>query len=507
MYIDWLQLLGRLHPVVLHLPIGLIIGIFAFELARCVRRDERSEHAPFVLIVLSAIMSVISVITGFFLAREGYAGIGLEFHRWLGVVTAALAVLLVFLRNGQRGLPRTGYCFTIALQVVTMAITGHLGGAITHGDDFLTEPFRKREIGAEQRADPYVKVAAIFEAKCVSCHNPDKTKGGLRMDTLEELMKGGDNGPAVVMGSPDESEILYRVLLPLDDDDHMPPPNKPQLSAQEIEVIRAWIAGTELQYIDENSSASKSNEPPRATEATRPPQDAILTLKNFGVHCEELGSDSGRLWIDFSVAAQPLEAKSINELLTPLVPFVRHLTLARCDIPAILLDQPGEFRSMTRLDLRASRVTDDMLGALSELPELEELVLTSTSVTDIGSAQLARAEGLIKLFVWNSKMSESGLSNLRASLPNCTIDQGESRISAALESETELKLTSDAPLPGAAESATALKPENALCPVSGAPVNPKYTIVYEGRVIGFCCPNCPKSFWQDPAAFLAKLKP
>jgi YHS domain-containing protein len=76
-----------------------------------------------------------------------------------------------------------------------------------------------------------------------------------------------------------------------------------------------------------------------------------------------------------------------------------------------------------------------------------------------------------------------------------------------LESETELKLTSDAPLPGASESATALKPENALCPVSGAPVNPKYTIVYEGRVIGFCCPNCPKSFWQDPAAFLAKLQP
>ncbi|MDZ4828772.1 MAG: YHS domain-containing protein, partial [Phycisphaerae bacterium] len=51
-----------------------------------------------------------------------------------------------------------------------------------------------------------------------------------------------------------------------------------------------------------------------------------------------------------------------------------------------------------------------------------------------------------------------------------------------------------------------LKPINAVCPVSGTPVDPRYTIVYEGKVIGFCCPNCPKKFWDDPKAFAEKLK-
>jgi len=50
---------------------------------------------------------------------------------------------------------------------------------------------------------------------------------------------------------------------------------------------------------------------------------------------------------------------------------------------------------------------------------------------------------------------------------------------------------------------------NATCPVSGSPVNPKYALVHTSaagpRVIGFCCPNCPKEFWADPAKFEAKL--
>jgi uncharacterized membrane protein/mono/diheme cytochrome c family protein/YHS domain-containing protein len=506
MYIDWLQLVGRFHPVVLHLPIGLIIGIFAFELARCVRRDERAEHAPFVLIVLSAIASVVSVITGFFLAREGYEGIGVEFHRWLGIVTAVLAVLLAFLRNGQRKNPKTGYCFTLALQVVTMAITGHLGGVITHGDDFLTEPFRKRTIGAEQTADPYLKVAAIFEAKCVSCHNAEKVKGGLRMDTLDALMEGGDSGPAVVMGSPDESEILYRVRLPLDDDEHMPPPKKPQLTIQEIEVIRAWIAGAEPRTIDDAGLATRSSGDSSESAPEAPPPAAIEALKNAGVHCARLGADSGRLWIDFSVAAQPLDAKGIDELLYPLAPFVEHLSLSKCDVPQYLLDRPGDFLNVSRLDLRASRVTDEMLERISQLPALRELILASTSISDVGLMHLENSVTLRKLYVWNCKISATALTTLKTTLPNCVIDQGDALDSVALESESEVKLSGDAPLLDSVPIPSSLQPENSVCPVSGSPVNPKYTIVYEGKVIGFCCPNCPKSFWQDPDSFLAKLK-
>jgi len=62
---------------------------------------------------------------------------------------------------------------------------------------------------------------------CESCHGPEKQKGKLRLDSLEALMKGGENGPVVVAGNPKKSPLVARVLLPATDDDHMPPEGKP----------------------------------------------------------------------------------------------------------------------------------------------------------------------------------------------------------------------------------------------------------------------------------------
>ncbi|MDE0897309.1 MAG: hypothetical protein OSB10_12080, partial [Planctomycetota bacterium] len=59
-------------------------------------------------------------------------------------------------------------------------------------------------------------------------------------------------------------------------------------------------------------------------------------------------------------------------------------------------------------------------------------------------------------------------------------------------------------VPDAADVA-APAPENATCPVSGEPVDPVFTVTHEGRTIGFCCANCPKSFIEDPAKYLAIL--
>jgi hypothetical protein len=84
-------------------------------------------------------------------------------------------------------------------------------------------------------------IAPILEFNCVECHRADKIKGELRMDTHDWLLKGGDAGPAVVAGKPDESLVMERVLLPADDSDVMPPEGGP-LKPQEIELLRKWIA-------------------------------------------------------------------------------------------------------------------------------------------------------------------------------------------------------------------------------------------------------------------------
>ncbi len=77
----------------------------------------------------------------------------------------------------------------------------------------------------------------LLSANCFSCHNAEKEKGGLQLLTRAGALKGGDGGPVLIPGKPEES-ALFKVLAP-ESDPHMPP--KKQLSANQIELVRRWI--------------------------------------------------------------------------------------------------------------------------------------------------------------------------------------------------------------------------------------------------------------------------
>lgn len=84
-------------------------------------------------------------------------------------------------------------------------------------------------------------IQPVLETRCLECHNPDKVKGELLMDTVANLLKGGDGGPSIVLGKPDEGELIKRVILAKGHDDIMPPKGDP-LTAQEIANLKQWIA-------------------------------------------------------------------------------------------------------------------------------------------------------------------------------------------------------------------------------------------------------------------------
>lgn len=84
-------------------------------------------------------------------------------------------------------------------------------------------------------------VAPLLAARCTSCHGAKKQKGKLRLDTLAGLEKGGKAGPAVIPKHPGQSPLIQRVQLPLDADDHMPPKDEAQLTAQQIRLLSWWI--------------------------------------------------------------------------------------------------------------------------------------------------------------------------------------------------------------------------------------------------------------------------
>jgi hypothetical protein len=80
-------------------------------------------------------------------------------------------------------------------------------------------------------------VLPIMQRACISCHGGGKKRGGLDLRTFAALLVGGDNGPGVKAGNPDDSPLYESIAS-----DRMPPGRR-KLSAAQKKIVRDWIAG------------------------------------------------------------------------------------------------------------------------------------------------------------------------------------------------------------------------------------------------------------------------
>jgi uncharacterized membrane protein/YHS domain-containing protein len=570
---SWLQVLGRLHPLVLHLPIGLIVGLAIFEFASMFRPSRPRSTTIVPLAWLCAAFAIFSAVSGYVLAdRDGYDTDAVTPHLILGIFTAigAVATAFTYSLSSRMAAPRAALLVTFVLLIVT----GHLGASLTHGPDFLTGPLARAIKGEppEQLASntprqrpapppantPNSVIPAVTEAgapsasaapdfatviqplltaRCVSCHDDTNRKGGLSLASADAILAGSDAGPVVEPGDAANSELLIRLRLPLDIRGHMPPRMKAQPSAEDINAIEAWItAGAPFPGSNTalNAPIPLARPPVRAhnagvtappapapaplpTPATAPPlapptpdPAAIARLRDKLAHVAPISAADPLLSINFNAPSASIDDATATQLLTPLVGSIGDLSLARTKAARATLALARTMPRLQRLDLRATPITAADLKALEGHPSLAELVLAQTMLTDDAADVLASLPALRRVYVWHSGLSDAAIAALRSRKPDLSIDAGDTLTTPALEQEPDIALSSEAPPPGTpaappADLATLLKPINTTCPVSGAPVDPKYSVLYEGRVIGFCCPNCPKEFWADPQKFLAKL--
>ena len=84
------------------------------------------------------------------------------------------------------------------------------------------------------------KVRPLLESKCFDCHSAksEEVKSGLKLDTLDDILKGGANGPAIVPGDI-ENSFLMKALRYEEADYQMPPAGR--LSDEEIQLVEQWI--------------------------------------------------------------------------------------------------------------------------------------------------------------------------------------------------------------------------------------------------------------------------
>jgi uncharacterized membrane protein len=167
----------------------------------------------------------------------------LKLHKWSGILVSVSCFGWYWFRNWFVGNRKKELALGITLTLVLL-VTGHEGASITHGQDYVFEPLHQKQVKQVALADARIfedVLKPIIDEKCISCHNSKKAKGDLIMETVALLKKGGKNGKLWETGSVEAGLLMKRLHLPMEDKKHMPPPGKPQLDNEELELLTTWL--------------------------------------------------------------------------------------------------------------------------------------------------------------------------------------------------------------------------------------------------------------------------
>ena len=177
---QFIYFLGRFHVLVLHLPLGVLILAIGFEILARRRRlalDGPSPLEPAMPLIwgFGALSALATVALGYMHASEpGFTGPAVNYHRWAGTALAFTATLVWAWRgDAPRSFAKLWPVSLLAL-LVLLFVTGHLGGALTHGPDYLTQfapgagrAAARPKVTDVAMADIYLDVIGpLFARKC-----------------------------------------------------------------------------------------------------------------------------------------------------------------------------------------------------------------------------------------------------------------------------------------------------------------------------------------------------
>jgi mono/diheme cytochrome c family protein len=317
-------------------------------------------------------------------------------------------------------------------------------------------------------------IAPIMQAKCVSCHGEEKKKGKLQLHNFAALMKGGGDGATTVIAkNSKDSLMLVRANLPTDDDEHMPPSDEPQLTKEEVALLKWWIetgasesatvaaskptaevegalAVLLAKGLPKVAAPAKVAKPkPAALTDAEKKQVAEITAKMQALNASlmPLAQDTEQLRLGVINAADKFGDKELA-ILAPIAQHIVWVDLARSQITDAGADTLVKMVNLERLHLENTKVSDAGLAKLGALQKLEYLNLYGTKTTDGGIAKLSAAKGLKKLFVWQTGVTQNGAKALEGQVPGLKVNVGLTEAEIA-------KLTAPPPAPPAPPPAPA----------------------------------------------------
>jgi uncharacterized membrane protein/mono/diheme cytochrome c family protein len=408
-----IELIGRFHPVLVHLPIGIFVLVIVMDGLTRFDKFEYLSTSIRLILGIGILTAILSLITGYTLSLEASNIQDLvDNHQWTAIGTTALFIAYYLLRTKLMA-NRIAHTAALILLLTMLGWTGHQGGSLTHGEGFLTEGIiESKKISETSLNIKDINQAIVYKdivqytlnQKCVQCHGAEKQKGKLRLDDLSWIKAGGKNGNLINTTNPAEGELIKRILLDDIDEHHMPPKEKTQLTSAELAILQWWI----------NAGASFD----KSVAALTPDAKVIKALASF----KEENQQNSKTKINIRESIDPLDEQKKKRLeklgwvVSSIALDDHHIRLTGYNIESSLKDALSAAAEINEhiveLKLSFSNVKDNDLTNLSKFKKLEKLWLDHTTITDNALKQVISLENLEYLNIVVTNTTANGLRNL-----------------------------------------------------------------------------------------------
>lgn len=441
------EFIGHLHPALVHMPIGFIILSVLSDWYYRKRTYTGTDKLSTFMWGISWLSCVAALSTGTVLLMSGYfEGKHMFFHLLSGWGIMIVTTLIFITQWKQISFFKSQNKLLKGLVLILLLISGHNGGILTHGENYLPIPLISEgddeELGLEALDSISVYghiLEPVFAEKCVRCHEVGDARGKLDMTSVEGLTDDTFGDPGISGGKLNDSEVFKRVTLAPNHRKYMPP-SGPIMTYGEVKVLEWWILSgasftdnLRAMEVDPEMKSFFLNEygidlrqktfyEKVLVEAVDPA--VIQDIKNHEFNISRLASTSNFLDVSRVGHASHITDAQLASLMQAKEQ-ITWIDFSSTDVNDYAVETLVQLPHLTKLRLQNTKITDKSLQMIAEnLKHLSVLNIYGTQITDNGLNELAKMTSLQKLFLWQTDTSSEGINKLRAALPQTNVVTG-----------------------------------------------------------------------------------
>lgn len=436
---------GRLHPLIVHFPVVLVMLALVLNVLIRFPRFEAAKVVMPIVLWATVAFAGLAVWMGISLENHGrHAGEVMDEHKLLGILLTVSVVLATILYQWFQEKSKNVVTSALGIAALLTAIAGHHGGELTHGSSYLSSVapgwLGGKELEKGQLIEKSVDSVWVYEdllqpvliEKCARCHGTENTFEGLDVTSWEAIADETGEDALWKAGDPAASLIIKRASLSPEDRFFMPPSGEP-MTYNEIRLFSWWIdqgaeRGQTLEGVPEELHTWMMKRfgldvtPKPYLERTVipvPDSDMLHDLTEAGWDWELLATGNGLLEVSVNPASTP--DLGVLQSVSQSVAILDLSGLPSLDAEAL---ENLEFPHVTRLDLSGAAISASSLQSFQSSPHLESVTLVGARLESGVLASLGQMNSLQRLFLWKAELPEAELAALSSLRPDLDINQG-----------------------------------------------------------------------------------